>query len=65
MGLALRPFPTGTSAPRCKRGLDVSPTPTTSPGTSAGDADKFPRFWLYDWQDGAFWLSRPPTEIPS
>lgn len=31
----------------------------------AGDVDKFPRFWLYDWQDGAFRLARPPTEIPS
>jgi hypothetical protein len=31
----------------------------------AGDPDKFPRFWLYDWQDGAFRLVRPPTGIPS
>ena len=36
-----------------------------------GDPDKFPRFWLYDWQDAAsrqdaaFRLVRPPTEIPS
>lgn len=29
----------------------------------AGDADKFPRFWLYDWQDGTFRLARLPTEI--
>jgi hypothetical protein len=31
----------------------------------AGDVDKFPRFWLYDWQAGAFQLARPPVEIPS
>lgn len=30
-----------------------------------GDSDKFPRFWLYDWQDGAFQLARPPMEISS
>jgi hypothetical protein len=27
-----------------------------------GAGDVVPRFWLYDWQDGAFRLARPPTE---
>lgn len=28
----------------------------------AGDSDKVPRFWLYDWQSGALSLSRPARE---
>ncbi len=34
----------------------------------AGDRDKFPRFWLYEWsgfKGGHFRLVRPPTEISS
>lgn len=29
-----------------------------------GAKDKLPRFWLYDWRDGAFQLVRPPMEMP-
>jgi hypothetical protein len=30
-----------------------------------GAADRFPRFWLYDWDGEAFKLTRRPTEISS